>query len=382
MAIRYLVLGAGMQGLAAAYDFAVFGDAESVTLGDARLEVAEAGARRLNALLDTSIFKAVQADVRDTQNISQLMTNSQVCLSAVPYYFNFQLSNLAIACQCHFCDLGGNTDVVWQQHSLHEKASAAGVSIVPDCGLAPGMANILAGHGIRSLSRPKGVYIRVGGLPQQPKPPLGYSLFFNIEGLTNEYFGSVHVLRNGKVTEVETFSELEELHFPGSVGRCEAFMTAGGTSTCPWTFEGKVQEYDEKTIRYPGHYEKMKAIHDLGLLGLNPVEVKGQQVVPRDLFHRVVEPVLKTGDEKDIVLLRVTVTSDDDKMIMELVDHYDPATGFSAMQRTTGFGAAIVAIMLGQENLPAGSIRIEEQVDGKKYIEEMEKRNLRLAIST
>ncbi len=382
MSIRYVVLGAGMQGLAAAYDFGRFGDAESIILADADGESAQVAAARLNKLLACDLASHAHLDVRDETAVAGLLNKADVCLSAVPYFFNVELTRIAVACGCHFCDLGGNTDVVFRQHEFDESAKKSGVSIAPDCGLAPGMANIMAAHGIRQIENPKGAYIRVGGLPQKPLPPLGYGLFFSMEGLTNEYFGKAQVLRNGKRIEVDTFTELETLEFPEPYGRCEAFMTAGGTSTCPWTFEGVVEEFDEKTIRFPGHYDKMKAIHELGLLDLEPVQVDGQQVVPRHLFHAVAEPVLKTGDPNDVVLLRVTVTGEKQDIIMDMIDTYDAATGFTAMQRTTGFGAAMVGIMLGKGQLPTGSVRIEEAVDGAGYMAEMEKRGFDVRIST
>ncbi len=374
MSKRYVVLGAGMQGVAAAYDFARFGEAEQLVLADADPDAAAQGAARINTLLGTELATAERVDVTRTQEVAALLQNATVCLSAVPYYFNFELSQAAVQAGCHFCDLGGNTDVVFQQHQLDEAAKQAGITIAPDCGLAPGMANILAAHGIRMLQGPARVHIRVGGLPQHPKPPLGYALLFNIEGLTNEYFGKAHIIREGKRTVVDTFSELEEIAFPEPYGKCEAFITAGGTSTCPWSFEGVVEEFEEKTIRYPGHYEKMKTVLDLGLLDLQPVTVKGQQVVPRDVFHAVVEPLLRSDDPRDVVLLRVIVDGKNERLEMELIDTYDPETGFTAMQRTTGFGAAMVGIMLAEGAFPPGTIRLEQQVDAEAYLAAMQAR--------
>lgn len=381
MATKYLVLGAGMQGLAAAYDFGKFGDAETIVLADFNAAAAQEGATKLNELLAKEIVSAQQVDVTDESAVAVLLKDADVCLSAVPYYFNVELTRIAVENECSFCDLGGNTEVVFKQHEFGAAAQQAGITLAPDCGLAPGMANILAAHGIRQLKKPKGAYIRVGGLPQHPKPPLGYSLFFNIEGLTNEYFGKATVLRGGKVTEVDTFTELEEMQFPPPIGKCEAFMTAGGTSTCPWTFAGVVDEFDEKTIRYPGHYEKMKTIHELGLLDLKPVDVNGQQIVPRQLFHAVVAPLLRTGDPRDVILLRVTVIGGGEKVVMDLIDTYDEKTGFTAMQRTTGFGAAMVGVMIANGELPKGGVRIEEGVDTEKYISNMRQRGFDLKIS-
>ncbi len=381
MTKNYVILGAGLQGAAAAYDFARFGDAGRIVLADVNEAVAKKAAGRLNKLLKSKIVRHVKINVKSERQVRQLLKSADVCLSAVPYYFNVALARIAIAAGCHFCDLGGNTDVVWQQHKLHNAAKKAGVTIAPDCGLAPGMANILAAHGIRQLKNPKRAKIYVGGLPQNPQPPLGYRLFFNIAGLTNEYFGKAHILRDGKLTVAETFTELEQIEFPPPVGKCEAFTTYGGTSTCPWTFEGKLDEYFEKTVRYPGHYEKMKTIYDLGLLDLKPVKVDGKYVVPRKVFHAAAGPKLESGDPKDVVVLKVVVEGESEKMVFELMDFYDDATGFTAMQRTTGFGAAMVGIMLANGEAPAGSIRLEREIDSERYIAEMARRGLEIKVT-
>ncbi|RMD99628.1 MAG: saccharopine dehydrogenase, partial [Calditrichaeota bacterium] len=210
---------------------------------------------------------------------------------------------------------------------------------------------------------------------------LGYALFFSIEGLTNEYFGKAHILRDGKLTEVEAFSELEEVNLPEPLGRCEAFMTVGGTSTCPWTFAGTLEEYWEKTVRYRGHYQIMKAILDLGLLDETPVMVDGKEIIPRKVFHAVVGPRLQTDDPRDIVALRVVVTGEKGRVEIDLIDRYDEATGFTAMQRTTGFGAAIVGIMLANGQFSPGSIRLERDVDPQKYIQEMARRGFNLKMN-
>jgi len=381
MSKKYVVLGAGMQGVAAAYDFAKFGDAAEVSLLDLQAETAKKGANRINQLLGRQIVVAGQANVTNPDEIRGALHGADLCLSAVPYFFNEQLTRLAIEAQCNFCDLGGNTDVVFRQHAMHEQAKAAGVSIAPDCGLAPGMANILAAHGIRQINKPKTANIRVGGLPQNPKPPLGYNLVFSMEGLTNEYFGKAHALKNGKRVEIDTFSELEEMEFPAPIGRCEAFVTAGGSSTCPWTFAGLLDEFDEKTIRYPGHFEKMKTALDLGLMNLEPVQVAGKSVVPRQLFHAVVEPLIRNDDVHDVVLLRVTVSGENEKVEFNLTDYYDERAGFTAMQRTTGWGASIVGVMLAHSQVEKGCVRIEQAVDSNIYIEELLKRGFDLKIS-
>ncbi|MFQ5601751.1 MAG: saccharopine dehydrogenase family protein [bacterium] len=378
---KYIILGAGLQGVAAAYDFGRFGEAEQIMLADADLKASETAAAHVNRLLDSNITAHTQLDVAEVDKVRRLLKEYDVCLSAVPYYFNETLTQCAIQAGCHFCDLGGNTEVVFKQHELHPAAQKAGITVAPDCGLAPGMANILAAYGIHHLERPRSVQIHVGGLPQNPKPPLDYALSFSIVGLTNEYFGRAPILRNGKVTLVDTFTELEEIEFPAPVGKCESFITHGGTSTCPWTFEGKLETYTEKTVRYPGHYEKMKTIYDLGLLDEQPVQVGESSVIPRQVFHAVAEPRLTSDDPRDVVVLRVIVEGDDGKMVLELMDFYDETTGFTAMQRTTGFGATIVGILMARGETPAGSIRIERAIEASHYVRELKYRGFNLNIS-
>ncbi len=382
MGYRYLVLGAGMQGTAAACDFARFGEAETVILADLDLERAEAAARRVNRLIGGELARPARVDVTDERSLAQALEGADVALSAVPYRFNLGITRAAIVASVGMCDLGGNTELVLEQLQLDPQAKEAGVTIIPDCGLAPGMANTLAVYAMAKMEEPREVRIWCGGLPQDPKPPLGYKLVFSIEGLTNEYFGRAYILRDGQVREVETFTELEEIEFPPPVGRCEAFITAGGTSTCPWTFAGKLKTYEYKTVRYPGHYEKVKAILDLGLLDPEPIEVGGAKVSPRELFHRVVPPRLAFPEEKDLVVLRVACRGEDQGVPLEiqldLMEFHDDATGFSAMERTTAFPAAIVAEMIARGELEHGVIPLERAVPPGPFVAELARRGFRL----
>ena len=143
-----------------------------------------------------------------------VMAKSDAVMSAIPYYFNFELARLAVESAVHFCDLGGNTEIVFQQKGLDAKAKAAGVTIVPDCGLAPGMVNILAQHGISLLDTVSSVRIFVGGLPQQPEPPLNYQIVYSLEGVLDYYTTLSWVVRDGKRHQVRALSEIESIAFP------------------------------------------------------------------------------------------------------------------------------------------------------------------------
>jgi len=272
------------------------------------------------------------------------------------------------------CDLGGSTALALKVLALDEQAKQAGVSLIPDCGLAPGLVNTLAVYGMEGMDVCQEVQLRCGGLPQKPRPPLNYKLVFAISGLTLEYFGKAYVLRGGKVVEIDTFSELEEIEFPNPVGRCEAFVTSGGASTAPLTFEGKVQTYEYKTVRYPGHYASFKVIKDLGLLDTEPVKVGDVEVVPREVFHRVAAPKLEFPEDRDLVVVRVTCRGiKGGKPIVrqfDILDYHDEETGFSAMERTTGFSAAIVAERMMDGLVPPGAHPLEQAIPGKPFVDE------------
>jgi lysine 6-dehydrogenase len=220
---------------------------------------------------------------------------------------------------------------------------------------------------------------------QHPEPPFNYRCTFNIAGLTNEYYGEAIFLRNGKVTRVPTFQreDYEEVDFPEPIGTMEAFVAGGGTSTAPWTFEGTVQTLQNKTLRWKGHFEQWKAVIDMGLMDLEPVVIKGVEVVPRDVLHACVEPRIRADDdERDFVIVRVKAIGEKDgrpaEAMVELIDSYDEATGFTAMQRTTGWDGAIVAIMNATGQTPRGAKPVEIAVPAEAFVEELKRRGFSL----
>jgi lysine 6-dehydrogenase len=281
------------------------------------------------------------------------------------------------------CDLGGNTDLVLEQMKLDEAAKEAGVAVIPDCGQVPGMGTSLAVYAMSKLDRTNHVFMWDGGNDQHPKPPFNYICTFNIAGLTNEYYGEAIFLRNGKITRVPTFQidDYEEIEFPEPIGLMEAFVAGGGTSTAPWTFEGKVQTYQNKTLRWKGHFDQWKAIIDMGLLDLEPVNIDGVDVVPRDVFHACVGPkITATEEDRDLVIVRVKAVGEKAgktaEALVQVIDYHDEATGFTAMERTTGWHGAIVAIMNARGQTPRGVKPVESGVPAQLFVDEMRKRGL------
>lgn len=373
-----LVLGAGLQGSACAYDLLQDPAVKEVRLADIRVGDVEpflapySGTR----LIPTPL------DVRDEAAVMALMRESDAVMSALPYYLNYDMAVCAVDAGVHFCDLGGNTEIVFKQKTLHERAAASGVSVIPDCGLAPGMVNILAEHGIRQLDTVEAVRIYVGGLPQNPEPPLNYQIVYSLEGVLDYYTTLSWVLRGGKRTRVKALSEREAVQFPEPLGTLEAFHTAGGLSTMAFRYEGKIPTMEYKTLRYPGHAALMESIRELGLLDLDPVEVKGHKVVPRDSFIATVGPKLRKPNGRDLVALRVTVQGTRNGKARtvgwELLDYFDADRGISAMERTTGYSLAITGMMQARKKVPAGVLTPDEAMPAADYITELGKRGVNI----
>jgi lysine 6-dehydrogenase len=382
MTYTYAILGAGRQGTAAAYDLALRGDARRVILADLNLETAQTSAQRINRMLGNEIASATTVNVKDAASVMTLINGVDGFLSAVPYYYNLELTQLAIQARAHMVDLGGNTDIVRQQHALDVDARAAGVSIIPDCGQVPGMGTSLMLYTMSQLDQAEDVYMWDGGLPQNPRPPFNYLLTFHIAGLTNEYAEPAIFLRDWKVTQVEPMTELEQVEFPAPIGILEAFVAGGGTSTMPFSYQGKLRTLQNLTLRWPGHYHQLRAFWDLGLWSLEPQQVGEQMVVPRDVFHTLFEPKVTFPDDKDLVLIRVKVLGVKDgapaQATVDLEDYFDPVTGFTAMERTTGWDAAVVLAMAARGQTPRGAGGVETFVPAALFVDELYRRGFQI----
>ena len=375
--MHMLVLGAGLQGSACAYDLLQNPEVTEVRLADIRIDHLP----EFLAPYSGSRLIPTHLDVRDHDAVRALMREADAAMSAIPYYFNLDLARLAVEAGTHFCDLGGNTEIVFQQKRLEAKARETGCTVVPDCGVAPGMVNVLAQYGIEKLDKVKSVKIYVGGLPQHPEPPLNYQIVYSLEGVLDYYTTLSWMVRDGKRTQIKALSEREKVSFPQPVGELEAFHTAGGLSTMAFRYEGKIPTMEYKTLRYPGHAHIMEAIRDLGLLDLAPVDVKGVKVVPRDLFVNVVSPRLTKPTGRDLVALRVIVEGTKGgkakRVGWELLDYYDEARGISAMMRTTGYSLSITGQMQARGEIkPPGVWTPDECVPAARYVEELDRRGV------
>ncbi len=372
--MKMLVLGAGRMGLGAVHDLALQPDVTAVTVADADATRARFIADRVKG----GKVRPVHLDVTDHAAVIGLMRGHAAAISCVNYWLNEQLARAAIEAGANFCDLGGNNDVVAAELELDKEARAAGVNVIPDCGLAPGMVAVLVAHAVARVEELESIHIRVGGLPQKPKPPLDYQLVFSVEGLINEYVEPARIIRDGKIVTVESMTEIETLEFPQPFGKMEAFQTSGGTSTLPETFFGRVKDLEYKTIRYPGHCAKFKAMIDLGLCSSDPIQVDGKPVVPRRVFGDLLVRNLP-HDEPDVVLVRVEVSGGKKRLRYDIIDRHDAATGLSAMMRTTAFPASIVALMMARgQTIEKGALPQERCIPPELFMKELARRRIRV----
>lgn len=388
MTYRYVVLGAGRQGVALAYDLARNCEAAAVTLADREVELARSGVARVRDLLGRSAcsFAARVCDVRRPVEVAAVLAGADVVISAAPYRFNVDLTDAAIAAGASFSDLGGNTDVVRAQLDRHDRALAAGVSVAPDCGLAPGLGNILAACGIAQLDQPTAAHVRCGGLPEKPVGPLGYKLVFNFQGLINEYSGFGEFLRDGQRVRVPSLTEVEAIEFPPPIGTCEAAVTSGGTSTCADTFFGKLRDYDYKTVRYPGHFTVIRALFELGCFDEQVALAGGEVVAPKPLLRKLMEDRLAFPDVPDVIVLRATVSGTHAgrprTLQFDLFDRQDDVTGFTAMERTTAFPAALVAHLQARRLVAPGARPLETALPLQQYVDELPRHDIRVTTQT
>ncbi len=369
--MKLLVLGAGRMGLGAVHDLASQADVEQVTVADVDQLRANAVAARVG-----SKVVPMHLDANNHDATIRLMQGHAAVISCVVYKLNEHLAKCAIEAGTNFCDLGGNNDVVAAELALDAEARGRNINIIPDCGLAPGMVAVLVAHGAERFESLEEIHIRVGGLPQNPKPPLDYQMVFSVEGLINEYIEKARVIRGGKIVTVESMTEVESLEFPAPFGEMEAFQTSGGTSTLPETFLGKVRELDYKTIRFPGHCAKFKTMIDLGLCSSTPIEVEGTNVTPRRVLSELLVRNLP-ADEPDVVLVRVEFVGGGKRLRYDIIDRQDEATGLSAMMRTTAFPAAIVALMMARgQTTKKGALPQERCIPPALFMQELAKRNI------
>ncbi len=359
-AFRYGVIGAGRQGTAAAYDLVVRGDAEEVLLADVDAEGAKDAAERVNRLTEAEVCRPVTLDASDVPEVTRFLDGLDAAVDSAPLHLIGGITRAALDARTHVMDLSADPATTRHQFEMHEEARAKGVAIVPGCGEAPGLGSNVQAYVLARLDEPEELQFYDAGLPLEPEPPWNYRLTFHIGGLWNEYEHPVHWLRDGRPIEVVNLDPAETvtIDLAPPLGTLEAFPSNAGGMLVK-TLAAGLRTYEARVLRYPGHVAQINAFRDLGLFRTDTIAVDGTRVAPIEVLNALLGPQIEAGpDVRDIVVARAEAygTFEGRRMrsVVELRDVPDPVTGFTAMERTTGFHVAIVAAMAARGDVVPG----------------------------
>ena len=365
-----VVLGAGMVGTAMAWDMRRQGF--DVTVIDAR----ESALDRVKAKADV---RTERADLSDDATLRRAVAPYDIVLGALSSAMGFASLKSVIAAGKTYVDISFMAENAWELDAL---AKEHGVTAVVDCGVGPGMSNMLIGRAVSRMSRSDRVDILVGGLPVVRRWPYEYKAPFAPSDVFEEYVRPARIVENGKIVLKAALSEPELVHFDG-FGTLEAFNTDGLRSLA-YTLD--VPYMRERTMRYPGHIEIMRVLRESGFFSTDEVEVGGAKVRPLDLTSKLIVPHWTFDEgEADVTVMRIEVEGIEDGARVcrtwDLVDRYDPETGFRSMSRTTGFPATIVAGMLAKGAFRTPGVHPPEvlgKVPGfvEEVLAELEKRGI------
>jgi lysine 6-dehydrogenase len=383
-AFRYGVIGAGRQGTAAAFDLVVRGDAEEVLLADVDPEGAKDAAERVNRLSGTEACRPVTLDAAEVGEVTEFLDGLDAAVDAAPLHLIAGVTRAALDARTHVTDLSADPATTHLQFEMHDEARIKGVSILPGCGEAPGLGSNVQAYVLAQLPDPDELRFYDAGLPLEPEPPWNYRLTFHIGGLWNEYAHPVHWLRDGQPVEVRNLDPAETvtIELAPPLGTLEAFPSNAGGSVVR-TLGAGLRTYEARVLRYPGHVAQINAFRDLGLFGTEPISVDGTRVAPIEVLNALLGPQIEAGpDVQDIVVARAEAYGDVDgrrmRAVVELRDVPDPATGFTAMERTTGFHVAIVTAMAARGEISSGVIPPEIAAAPGPMLEELRARGFQI----
>ncbi len=286
----------------------------------------------------------VEADLSSGSAIAALVRDADLVVGALPSAYGLLALTTVAEAGLRYCDISFMPEDFLAVDRL---AKRTGAVCVADCGVAPGMSNMLAAWGASKLDRPERIDIMVGGIPRHRHWPFEYKAGFSPGDVIEEYVRPSRVVERGKIVVKEALSEPELVEFEG-VGTLEAFNTDGLRSLATTL---KVPFMRERTMRYPGHIELMRVFRETGLFSLDPVSVNGVDVRPRDLLARLLFPKWTYAEgEEDLTVMRVVaeglLDGAETRLTWDLLDRADPRSGFSSMSRTTAYPCTSVARML------------------------------------
>lgn len=363
------VVGAGAIGAAIVRELCRHDDVDQVQVCDTRSRALQ----DLHSSIEhNGMLRSFQVDARDLGVLSQILRESDCVVSSAPSELNPDMAELCLDLGVNFCDLGGNEDLVRQELALDERAQEKAVWIVPNCGLAPGLVNVLAMRGIEAFDEATTASIRVGDVPLHPEPPFNFRISWSAERIIDDYTRPAQHIVDGELVEVDALTNDETIHFDGPFDNMEAFCTQGGLSTLTDTLSEHLTSFDHKTIRWPGHVHQMRFLIGLGFGQDRKIGVR-THLTYRDLLVRRMRDRL-SGDYEDAVLMRVMVQGikdgDPKTLIYEMIERYDEEHNLTAMMRCTSLPIVVVAKMIAGRTISGGGADVPEAIVPKdKYCE-------------
>ncbi|MGG0656955.1 saccharopine dehydrogenase family protein [Rummeliibacillus pycnus] len=379
--MKIVVLGTGMIGTTIVHELAnstKFDEILAVDGSETSL------ANCLKTIQNPNVSGKVAA-LGEFDTVVKILQDADIAIACLPHALSLQTVKAAIEAKCNLVDLVGSK--FEEKVELDELAKSAGIIIVPGCGVAPGIVSFLAARGVELLDEADEAIMICGGLPKDPIPPLWYQVVFRLESVLGLYTRNPVAVEDGEIVQIPPFSGLESLTFPNPVGECEAI--ASDAHSVAHVLKDKVKRIYEKTVRYKGHFEKMKVLYELGFLDENPVEVDGQLITPKLLAMKLLEPNLKGKSKEDITVLRVMVKGRKDNQELtlkwEMIDLYDNERNITSMAKTTGFPAVIMAEWIAEGKIPnIGVNPPEELIIGDffdPFVSELEEKGINISFS-
>jgi saccharopine dehydrogenase-like NADP-dependent oxidoreductase len=341
--MKIIVLGCGNIGSVAAKDLSENLPSTEIVMSDVNKNRAEEAASKIGQ----GNVSWEKADATNRSELVSIIKKFDLAVGALPGWMGYRACEASISAKVDIVDVSYMPEDVM---TLNKDALKANVCIIPDCGMSPGFGSILVGRAVSKLDQVESVHMLNGGLPEKPVPPLGYVITWSVKDLIDMYSRKVNIVKDGKIVQVEAMSGLEEIEFPG-VGKLEAFYT-DGLRTLLYTVKD-AKDMWEKSLRYPGHVEKIQLLKDLGFFNEEPIEVENLKIPPREVTARLLEKKLKKPETPDIVIILVEVDGlKNDKKVkitFSALDHYDKKRHVTAMARTTAYSTSVAAQLIANK---------------------------------
>jgi len=385
--MKILILGSGLIGPAAAFNAMSDPDVIQVMLCDISREQLDAAEAKLGGMKGADKLTTVVLDINDQAATIRFMTSFDVVLGALPPSLIPNAVRAAVAAGVPFVDLLLPTEP--ELEDLGRVVQTAEAQVILNCGLEPGLSEIMARYLAEKLERVDELHVQCGGIPEKPAPPLGYKIVFGGRELPLRE-GDACIVENGEIKPVPRYTGVEMVTFPG-IGECEAWLE----SFAPWLLNldalKGLKLGTHRTIRWPGYAAKVRVLKEMGFLSQGPIEVDGAQIAPKKYLDTLLYPRVRMEEgERDITVFRVEAIGEKDgcsqRYLIEMVDRYDDELGFTSMARTTGFTGATLARMVARGDIAVkGLYMAEEIITGPlfdKLVNELARFNVRFNLTT